>query len=233
MPDAGNGDDRLRWIDHTVGSFDLSGADSVESDMIAGGPGDLFVVFVSTKPAREVTGVSGLDLEWMEARQICSGRSTAKLAMFWGLTSVAVAGKVTAALGITAGDGGAVISVHRYAGADPSNPIGHTSVANSTGHDGDLACSGGIDSDMYSWSALDTAAIDSIVVSGVHTANYPSHAAGDGFTERSDDQSGATSSSAGVAVEERRIAEPTSNVTVSGGWENAPDWAAIAAELRD
>jgi hypothetical protein len=86
---------------------------------------------------------------------------------------------------------------------------------------------------MYSWSSLDTVGSDSIVVSGVHTANYDSHLPGDGFTERSDDQSGDSSASAGVAVEERRILEPTMNVTVSGRWQNAPDWAAIAAELRD
>ena len=153
--------------------------------------------------------------------------------MFWALDTSGVSGRVTAAFAASATPSSAVISVHRYAGADATSPVGDVSGANSNGHDGDADCSGGVDTAMYSWSSLDTAGTDSIVVSGVHTANYQSHAPGDGFTERSDDQSGGTSISAGVAVEERQVAQPTSNVKVSGGWDNAPDWAAIAAELRD
>jgi hypothetical protein len=231
LPDAGG--DRLRWVSSAIGSVDSATFSAVESDMIAAQPGDLYVVFVSIKPARDIISVSGLGLSWTKAREQCTGRSTARFAMFWALDTAGVSGKVTAVFPASATPSSAVVSVHRYAGADADTPVGDRSGANSNGHDGDASCSDGVDTATYSWSSLDTAGTNSIVVSGVHTANYPGHAAGDGFTERSDDQSGSTSISAGVAVEERRVAEPTSNLTVSGGWENAPDWAAIAAELRD
>jgi hypothetical protein len=177
--------------------------------------------------------VGGLGLDWTKAREQCTGRSTARLAMFWALAPAAASGKVTASFPTSGALASALISVHRYAGANLANPVSHVSTANTNGYDVDAACDGGVDTTTYSWSALDTAGADSIVVSGVHTANYASHQPGIGFTERSDDQSGNTSISAGVAVQDRRVAQPTSDLTVSGRWEQAPDWAAIAAELRD
>ncbi len=234
LPDAGVLDgDRLRWVDHVVGSVDNSQSDSVESEPISGQAGDLFVVFISSKPARQVTGVIGLGLSWTEARQQCTGRSTARLAMFFAAAPAAAAGKVTASFAALGSLASGLIVVHRYAGADLGNPVGHVSFANSNGPEGEATCADGVDSSTYSWSSLDTLRADSIVVSGVHTSNYQTHQPGDGFTERSDDQSGSTSFSAGVAVEDRRVLQPTMNLTVSGRWEQPPDWAAIAAELRD
>jgi len=232
-PDAAVTDVRLRWVDQAVGSVDSAELASVESGMIAGQPGDLYVVFISVKPARDLTMVSGLGLTWTEAREQCSGRSTARLAMYFALAPTATAGKVKASFAPGGALASAVISVHRYAGANLESPVGNVSFANSNGAEGQATCFDGVDSTTYSWSSLDTARADSIVISGVHTSNYTTHVPGDGFIERSDDQSGDTSISAGVAVEERRFADPTSNVTVSGHWDLAPDWAAIAAELRD
>jgi hypothetical protein len=77
---------------------------------------------------------------------------------------------------------------------------------------------------------VSTSAATSIVFVGAHTANF-THAPGVGFTEREDLQSGSTSTSAGVAVEE--ISAMTQPPTVTGTFSGRPDWSAIAIELRD
>ena len=232
--DGGDQSGALAWRSVAVGSADNALVDRITTEQaLSGQADDVFVAFVSTKPAREVVGVSGLGLDWHELRQQCSGRSTASLAAYWALATGDSGGRVTASLQ-AAGGGSIVVAVHRYAGADRGDPIGSASSANSNGADSQADCFGGDDTASYSWSTLDTGAPGSVVLSGAHTANYATHPPGEAFTERSDDQSGDTPSSAGVAVEDRRIAEPTSNVNVSGDWSgDEPDWAAIAVELRD
>jgi hypothetical protein len=232
--DGGDPSGALAWRNVAVGSADNTLIDRITTEQVLSGEADdVFVAFVSTKPAREVASVSGLGLDWHELRQQCSGRSSASLATYWALATGDIGGRVTASLQ-GAGGGSILLAVHRYAGGDPDDPIGSVSSANSNGADGDADCFGGDDSPGYSWSSLDTGAPGSVVVSGAHTANFANHTPGDAFTERSDDQSGDTSSSAGVAVEDRRFAAPTADVTVSGGWPGEePDWAAVAVELRD
>jgi hypothetical protein len=235
--DPGDGGDPLgaiAWRSVAVGSADNVLLDRITTEQaLSGEAGDVYVAFVSTKPARDVSGVSGLGLDWHELRQQCTGRSTASLAAFWARATGDASGRVTASLPGGAG-GSILLAVHRYAGADPEDPIGSASSANSNGADSEADCFGGEDSPAYGWSTLDTGAADSVVVSGAHTADFDNHEPGDAFTERSDDQSGDTPGSAGVAVQDRRLAQPTSNVSVTGGWPGEePDWAAIAVELRD
>jgi len=133
--------------------------------------------------------------------------------------------------GGTAFLGSAVLSVHRYSGADPVMPVGNLTFANTNGADGDALCSGGSDTLTYDFT-LATTVPGAVVVSGVHTSNS-THDPGAGFTERSDVQSADDSVTAGIAVEDQTIAAPTPNVPVSGSFVGgAPDWAAIAIELR-
>jgi hypothetical protein len=225
----------LEWREAAVGTHDNAADLAVVATpaTLSGIAGDLYVAIISTKPPREIQEVDGLGLEWQEVRQQCSGRSTASLAMFWGLGAGAGGGAVSA---IMAGDpqaGSAVIAVHRYSGADPEAPIGEVSSANTNGTDGDAACQGGADTAIYALSSLDIGAPGSIVLSGAHTANY-AHEPGDAYTERSDDQSGASSTSSGVAVQDRRLAAPESDLQVTGGFgDKSPDWAVIAVELRE
>jgi hypothetical protein len=233
--DGGDPSGPLAWRSVAVGSADNTLVDRITTEQaLSGQPGDVYVAFVSTKPAHEVSSLSGLGLDWHELRQQCSGRSTASLAVFWARANGQANGRVTASLPGVGAAGSILLAVHRYAGGDPDDPIGSVSSANSNGADSAADCFGGNDSAGYSWSNLDTGAPGSVVVSGAHTANYGNHTPGDAFIERSDDQSGDTSSSAGVAVEDRRVAAPTADVTVSGGWPGEePDWAAVAVELRD
>lgn len=225
----------LEWQESAVGAVDAAALDSVTTETgLAGAPGGLYVAFISMKPPRFVQSVSGLGLVWTVVRQQCTGRDTASLALFTALAAeTAEDGQVTALLA-GAAEGSAVISVHRYRGANPVEPMGDASWANTNGNDLDpLPCTGGVDTSSYQWSSLDVGSAGSIVVSGVHTASYGSHQPGRGYRELADDQSGGNPGSAGVAVQEQRALAPTLDLEVSGGWDNAPDWAAIAVEIRD
>jgi hypothetical protein len=180
-----------------------------------------------------VTGVAGFGSTWTLIREQCGGRDTARLAMFWARAAATTTGTVTATL--NNGNlflGSAVISVHRYSGADPTAPVGIASWANTNGNDGILPCTGGVDTQTYAWSSLDTSAAKSIVFVGTHTANY-THTPGAGFVEREDLKSGNNSGSAGLAVQERLVVPRSEDVLVTGSYSNAPDWSAIAVELRD
>lgn len=237
--DGASGEDgaaSLAWKDYAVGRADATGdLQAIATEQVmAGFAGDLYVAFVSTKPARGVQALDGLGMEWSLVRRQCTGRSTASLAMYRAVAPAVAAGAITAILEGDASPGSAVISVHRYAGADPDDPIGEVSSANSNGHDADAVCAGGDDTTGYEWREIDTDAPGSIVVSGAHTANFSSHTPGEGYTERADDQSGATSLSAGVAVQDQAFPLVTEDVAVSGDFAGEePDWAVIAAEIRD
>ena len=236
-PDEAPGDgaaDAITWRDHVAGSLDgVMLAEVRTASELSGEAGDLYLAVVSVKPSQPVTGIAGLGATWTRIREQCGGRDTARIAMFWARTDAAAAGTVTATLnGGTPFLGAAVLSVHRYSGADPAAPIGGASWANTNGNDGDPACTGGIDTSSYAWSTLDTSGPGSIVFVGTHTARY-THTPGPEYVEREDLKSADTSDSAGLAVEERWIALPATDVLVTGSYPSAPDWSAIAVELRD
>jgi hypothetical protein len=228
------GDVPIEWLGHASGALDTSSLLTVTTDTaLAGDDGDLYIAALSLKPRREVERVVGLGLDWHMLDQQCSGRSTAKVALFWAQGTPAAPGVVAAELDSDGATGSAVLSVHRYRGASLDLPIGGYSFGNSTGHDGGVLCTGGDDTAVYAWETLDTTAPGSIVLVAAHTANYPSHAPGDGFVERADRQSGTSSTSAGVAVQEASFADPTTDVLVSGSFDSKPDWAVIAIEVRN
>lgn len=224
----------ITWLEVVSGSRDNAMiADVTTTAPIGAAPGDLFLAFVSVKPPHGINSITGLDLQWTRLRQQCGGRNTARAALFWATGPAPTPGTLTAHLNSgTAFLGSAVLSVHRYSGADPVQPVGNLTFANSNGADGAALCSGGTDTLTYESSTLATAQPGAVVVSGVHTANY-THDPGAGFTERSDVQSGNVSVSAGMAVEDQTIADPSPGVTIAGSFVGgAPDWAAIAVEVR-
>jgi hypothetical protein len=223
----------VTWRGHVAGSLDAVMLSEVTtSSELSGEAGDLYLAVVSVKPARPVTAVAGLGAMWTKIREQCGGRDTARIAMFWARPAAAVSGTVTASLNNgTAFLGAAVLSVHRYSGADPAAPVGNATWANVNGQDGSPACAGGVDTEKYEWSSLETTAAGSIVFVGTHTARY-THTPGAGFVERDDRKSADTSESAGLAVEERLVELPAKGVLVAGSYSGAPDWSVVAVELR-
>jgi len=190
----------LAWRGVSSVGVDGTTLSELSTSELSADAGDLLLAVVSVKPSHPVTQIAGLGATWTRIREQCGGRDTARLAMFWAMAA-ATSGKVT----VTLNDGAAflgsvVISVHRYGGADPVAPIGAASWANTNGHDGDPACTGGVDTTSYAWSTLDTSAPGSLVFVGAHTARY-SHTPGAGFVEREDFQAAPTSATAGVAIE--------------------------------
>jgi hypothetical protein len=223
----------IMWQETVAGSREAETfADVTTTEPIGAAPGDLFLAFVSVKPAHAINSITGLDLTWTRLRQQCGGRNTERTAAFWATGPMPRAGPVTAHLGNgTAFLGATVLSVHRYRGADPLQPVGNLSFANTNGPDAAAVCSGGTDTLTYAWSTLATTQPGAVVVSGVHTSNY-THDPGAGFIERSDVQSGNSGGSAGMAVQDQTIATP-GTVTIAGGFTGgAPDWSAIAVEVR-
>jgi hypothetical protein len=223
----------VTWRGHSTGAREGTTLTEVATSALSGEAGDLYLAVVSVKPSRPVTKLAGLGATWTQIREQCGGRDTARLAMFWARAAAATTGKVTATLDDGAGfEGAAVLSVHRYSGADPMTPIGGASWANTNGPDGSAVCTGGIDTPSYAWSTLDTSGPGSIVFVGAHTARY-THTPGPGFIERVDVQSADTATSTGLAVEEQRLALPARDVLVTGTYSSSPDWSVIAVEIRD
>ena len=231
---GGDRDAPIEWRAAAVGAYDNLLLDDVStSGELEVEAGDLLIAVVSLKPRRTVELAEGLGLAWHEVRQQCSGRNTAEVAMYWARADAAASGAVSLDLAGAAVSGSALLLVQRYSGADAELPVGAATWANTTGHDGDVACAGGVDTAGYAWASLDTGAPGSVVLAAAHTSSYKTHQPGAGYVERDDRQSGTTPTSAGLAVEESRLEAASSDVMVSGSWATEPDWAVVAIEIRD
>ena len=193
---------------------------------------DLYIAAVSVKRFYRTVSVTGLGLDWNLLRNQCGGRDTGVLAVFWARGSAPITGPVTAQFGGATDPESAAISVHRYRGANSDNPIGSISWANTNGADDEPTCVGGTDGDRYEWSTVDTSGANSLMVVAAHTASY-GHTPGAGFIERSEEKTNGEDEQTGLAVQERLIANPTTDVTVAGSFDRNPDWIVVAVELLD
>ena len=223
----------ITWRETVSGTIEAGNFATLSTnEAIRVAPDDLFIAVVSVKPVHTVSSISGLSLTWTRLRQQCGGRNTARLALFRASGPAPVSGKITATLnGGTAFDGSAVITVHRYSGTDPAQPVGNISFANTNGSDADATCLNGTDTPSYAWNTLATTVANAVVLSAVHTTRF-THEPGAGYTERADVQSADSSGAAGVAVQDRSVALPAPGVSVEGSFSGVPDWAAIAIEIR-
>lgn len=187
--------------------------------------GHLYLAAISTRSHVPVSSVNGLGLAWSPVESRCSGR---------GMTGV----EVWMAQGIPTGSGpvsavfygapvNAVIAVSRYAGVDPSNPLGIIVTANTNGVDG--GCFGGVDANSYSVNF--TAAAPQAVIYGAVARRGNSHTAGSGFTERADFVQGDGGERAGVAVQDGPSSFPAP-VLLAGSFSGAVDWAVIGIEIK-
>jgi hypothetical protein len=114
---------------------------------LVGGPDQVYLAAISTKPHVDTVLVSGLGLGWTELAEQCGGRSQTGVSLWAAWGPVASPGAVTASFAEQASE--AVLSVTRYAGSDPAGSLGSSTSANSNGVSG--ACQGGNDSNSYSF----------------------------------------------------------------------------------
>jgi hypothetical protein len=190
---------------------------------VAAEPGQLYLAEVSSKPYRNTVAVSGLGLAWTELVDQCSGRSQTGMALWWALGSPSGSGPVTATLASAAEN--AVLAVSRYAGVEPSGPVGSVLGANSRGTSG--ACTGGIDAASYSFPV---ATEGSALVHSAVGIRQRGHTPGTGYTERVEALQGTGGSAAGLAAEDRPFPLP-GTASVQGFFDSTVDWAAAAVEL--
>lgn len=187
--------------------------------------GQLYLAAISTKPNVEVTGVSGLGLNWSPVRVQCSGRNQTMVALWMAQGTPTGDSPVSATL--STANNSAVIAVSRYSGVSTTSPLGAIAAANTNGSTG--PCSGGTDSATYSVD-LTTTTTGSVVY-GAAAQRFRSHTPGPGYTERADLQQGSGGSAAGIAIEDTTVASP-STLPVDGSFSGTVDWAVIAVEIR-
>jgi len=202
-----------------------AGATTVSTDAaIAAVPGDLYLASITSKKQVNVISVSGLGLTWTRAAAQCSGRSQTGMEVWIAQGTPSAAGVVTASLSRDASN--AAIVVSRYSGVDSGDPIGAIGSANTNGAGG--GCSGGSDSNAYSFG-LTTTGSGSVVFVSPAMRNR-SHEPGAAYTERVEHVQGSGGSAASVAVADATAENPGA-VTVDGGLGGKTDWAVVALEL--
>lgn len=199
-------------------------ADVVTSGDLGDGAGDLYLAAISTRPIGSVTSVSGLGLAWMPVEEQCAGRSQAGIEVWKAHGATSGAGPVAASLAQSAEH--AAIAVVRYSGVDLADPVGAVVSANTNGVGG--ACSGGDDNGSYSF---DLEVGPGAIVFGALAHRHRLHSEGPDFTERAEIHEGTLGNTVSVSVVDRKVEVP-GDVTVSGSFSGAVDWAGIAVEVR-
>ena len=193
-----------------------SGTGVSTSAALSGVDDHLYVASISTVPDVGVSSVTGLGLAWSEAASHCSADGGTGVSLWVASGSPTGDGSVLANLDSSVSN--AVIVVTRYSGAagTPSSVV----VGNANGVAG--ACTGGPNTSSYAFN-VSTVGPNARVLGAVAIRNR-SHTPGSGFSERAEVDAGNGVSAAGVAVEDRSVAAP-STTSVAGSLNTRVDWA--------
>ncbi len=188
--------------------------------------GQLYLAAISTRPKVSVLSLSGLGLNWTLVKAQCSGRNATHVEVWKALGTPTSNDTVTATL--ASAPNNAAIAVSRYSGVESVSPVGNFISGNTVGVNG--ACSGGIDTSLYSFQLATTA--NNAVVYAAAAMRAKTHAPGAGYTERADVlQGGVSNTAASVAIEDQRFAS-AATITVNGSFNGAVDWAVVALEMK-
>jgi uncharacterized repeat protein (TIGR02543 family) len=187
----------------------------------------LYLAVISSRPRVGVSSVTGLGLTWKLVKSRCSGRNTTGIQV-WRAQGTSVANDTVTATFVSAPNS-AVISVSRYSGVATSNPIGNVISGNTNGLNAAGACSGGVNSNTYSFD-LATTANQAVVFSAIAIKGQ-NHIAGAGYTERVEVKQPNGAYTSGVAVEDQLI-PAAGTAMVNGSFGNVVDWAMVALEIK-
>ena len=185
----------------------------------------LYLAAISTKPNVSVTSVTGLGLAWTLVKAQCAARSQTRIEV-WKAQGTPTGGETVSA-NLASAPLNAVIAVSRYSDVSTMSAIGSVTSSNTLGPDG--ACSGGTDTASYSLNLTTTAA--NAAAYGAAAIRLRTHTPGAGYTEQAEVHQGASGDTAGVAVEDKPVASP-STIVVDGTLNSATDWAVVAVEIR-
>jgi len=196
---------------------------TVLTGAIGGGPAQLYVAALTSKPHEPATSVSGLGLAWSRVTSQCGGRSQTGLDV-WVAFGDAASGPVSATFGSSSRS--AFVGVARYSGAQAAAPLGALLSGNTNGLEG--LCSGGTDGDAYAFD-LAAGGAGSLVWSAAALRSR-SHTPGAGYTEILEGVSGSGGDAAGLAIQQRTVVAP-GTVPVDGSLSGTVDWAVVALEI--
>jgi hypothetical protein len=186
--------------------------------------GHLYLAAVSTRFNVAVSTVNGMGLTWTRVAAQCAGREQTGIEVWWAQGN-ATPGTVTATLESTAAT--AVMTVARYSGAAPTNPVALLTTGNTNGING--ACSGGSDTSSYSFNVTTTQA--NAVVLGAVATRTRTNSPGSGYTERIEATQGSGGEVVRIAIVDRAVPTSTS-LPLNGTLNGTTDWAVIGVQLK-
>jgi uncharacterized repeat protein (TIGR02543 family) len=199
------------------------------STNLTGANGHLYLAAISSRPRKLVKSVTGLGLNWVLVKSICSAdNSETNMDVWMAQGTPSGNGAVTATFWTAPST--AVIAVSRYSGVAATNPIGNVIAGNTNGLNG--ACTGGVGSTSYSFNLTTT--VNDAVVYGAVAPKARAHGPGAGYTERVDFKYQHPVTTTGVVVVEKTVAS-AATVTVDGVFhasEGPLDWALVALEIK-
>lgn len=184
----------------------------------------LYLVAISSKPYKTVSGVSGMGLIWERVDLQCSGRSHNMVDIWMAIGNPSGDGIIRADFDDNPNH--AVIAVSRYSGVDSADPIGNDVSANANGLDG--SCSGG--SDARNFSFILNTSVDGSTIYNVTSLRNKTFTPGAGYSEHFELSQGNGSDIVNIAVQEKK-AESAGAQTVNGFFNGKVDWSSVALEI--
>lgn len=223
--DPGSSGSRILRV--TWAAFEYNWPESVSTSAnLTAEPNQLYLAAISTKNGPPVVqSVTGLGLNWSFVDRQCGGRDQTMVEVWSAIGAPTGDSVVTANFEVA--DHNAVISVSRYSGVDPLDPIGDLSSANSNGVDG--ACSGGSDASSGSVDITTTAA--NSYAYGAFALRSRDLTPASGYQLRDQAQFGLGGEIAGVGTQDKLVAS-ASTVAVDGSFSTNLDWAVIGVEIK-
>ncbi len=188
-------------------------------------PHHLYLASIASKNLEDVASVEGMGMDWTLVAKQCGGRGQTGTEVWMARSATPSTGVVTATF--TAPAGAAVIALARYAGAHDSTPLGVPVTANTIGVAGPCDDTG-VDNTAYSVPILATA--DAGVIFAAIAKRRKTHTPGDDWTQQVLVEAGSGGSIAGAVCVDSTISPP-GNVTLSGTFDGAVDWALVAVEI--
>lgn len=227
----------IKLMDITTGTIeDATSASltqvSTNSKVIAA-YNQLYLAAIATSPHKSVDQVAGLGLIWHRITSQCSSNNSKNLSLFWALGSPTDDSHVTARLNNqTPYPGAAAISVYRYSGADPKEPIGHYVSANTsgTGSQRALCHNQQQESDKFSLDLFSTSQENSLVFVA-QAVNQENLAPGQFYSLKNQLRSGNGNNSVGLAVQDQSLSKIEKNLPIEGSLNSPADWSLVAVEI--
>ncbi len=185
--------------------------------------GDLYLAAISSQPLGQVMGLQGMSLQWTRVKTQCGAQGETGLEL-WMARGAPTPGSIAAVFAAPVEH--AVLAVSRYSGADPQDPLGSVTAANTSGLD--ASCQDGGESARYDWFL--TTLTDGGIVYRAVALRDRDHVRTDGTFLRARAASGTPQATASIEVQDRAV--DAGDHTTSGSFSSPVDWAAVAVEIR-